>query len=253
MTTNDISRGSPSIIGTPLRSQTQGLPHSLANLPHRPSDSRSSLKPTPARFIHHAGRRNTISSTSLSTTPLTTSHDIHGPTLDITEAAVVPNSNIDAQNTLHVGYPPSLGPFSPKLARYSPRGQSIEHTPVAATAVFARGAPPLYLPKLDRHLESIPSPNFSKATTDDNGMFSPMGELSELKSSLDDLETNARRPPVWRNRTTILGSTVNLVIGFMVSHLLFFTEDANVRNRAQVHLHHFTVSRAFSTLFRFLL
>jgi hypothetical protein len=30
------------------------------------------------------------------------------------------------------------------------------------------------------------------------------------------MEANARRIPFWRNRKTILGSTINIVIGFLV-------------------------------------
>lgn len=197
----------------------QSLPDSQPVSRHRPSNPGSRLKPTPARFVHHAGRMDAVSPTSLSTMTLTltTLHDIHEPTLDITE--VGSNSSLEARTSLHVGYPPRSEPFPPNQVQHFHRFG--RHTPVAATAVFSRDAPPLYLPKLDNYIASIPSPNFSKKIPGEKGMFPPMGELSKLKTSLDDLETNARRLPAWRNRTTILGSTVNFVIGLMVGHAWF--------------------------------
>lgn len=190
----------------------QSLPDSQPLSRHIPG---SKLKPTPARFVHHAGRMDAVSPTSLSTMILTTlPHDIHEPTLDITE--VGSNPSLEARTSLHIGYPPRSEPFPPNPVQHFHRFGG--HTPVAATAVFSRDAPPLYLPKLDNYIASIPSPNFSRTIPDEKGMFPPMGELSKLKTSLDDLETNARRLPAWRNRTTILGSTVNFVIGLMVGH-----------------------------------
>ncbi|KAG6849513.1 hypothetical protein H0H93_007867 [Arthromyces matolae] len=94
---------------------------------------------------------------------------------------------------------------------------STAHLPVPATIVFARNAPPLHLPALDRLLSSMPSPGFSR---DLQGMFPPMDKLTKLGKSLDDLETNATVPPFWRNRKTLLGSTVNLVLGLTGSSAL---------------------------------
>lgn len=192
----------------------QSLPDAQPVSYHRLSNPGSRLKPTPARFVHHAGKLDAISSTSLSTMTPTTLHDIHESTLDITD--VGSNPSLKARTPLHVGYPPRSETLPPNLVQ--PPHRFSGHTPVAATVVFSRDAPPLYLPKLDKYLASIPSPSFSKTIPGEQRMFPPMGELSKLKTSLDDLETNARRLPIWKNRTTILGSTVNFVIGVMVGH-----------------------------------
>ena len=93
---------------------------------------------------------------------------------------------------------------------------SSDHTPVPATAVFARRAAPLYLPKLDKYLSSIPPPEFRDIPQSQSTMFSPMDKLAETGKSLDDLETNTR-PRTWRNRNTILGSIVSIVLGVTVS------------------------------------
>lgn len=93
------------------------------------------------------------------------------------------------------------------------------HIPVPATTVFARNAAPLYLPKLDQYLASLPKPEFLedlKSKEDPPEMFPPMERLAKSKMSLDDMEANTRRIPFWRNRKTILGSTINIVIGFLV-------------------------------------
>jgi hypothetical protein len=47
-----------------------------------------------------------------------------------------------------------------------------------------------------------------------------MDMLHKLDMSLEDLELNAKRPPGWRNRATILGSAVNIVVGFTGSSAL---------------------------------
>ncbi|KAF9457057.1 hypothetical protein BDZ94DRAFT_1203376 [Collybia nuda] len=171
------------------------------------SDSEPMLKPTPARFIHPM-----TAPSPPSTAALVSSYDDQESTLDITD--VQSRSSFKARTPpSRFGYPPRMR--SSNLHHHSPGPGG--HTPVAATALFAHNAAPLSLPNLDKYLASMPSPDFSDIVLDDNGMFSPMGELSKLNISLDDLETNVRRPSVWSNRTTILGSAANLIIGFMGS------------------------------------
>jgi hypothetical protein len=92
------------------------------------------------------------------------------------------------------------------------------HTSVPATAVFARNAAPLYLPKLDSYLSSLPPPAFSvlKGGGTEPAMFPPMDQLAKSGTTIEDLEANAKRPPAWRDRNTILGSAANLILGLTV-------------------------------------
>lgn len=118
------------------------------------------------------------------------------------------------------------------------------HIPVPATTVFARNAVPLHLPKLDEYLASLPKPEFleSKRNLKDNldegtgsrprgsgskakavdapDMFPPMERLVKSGKSLDDLEVNLGTLPFWRNRKTILGASLNVIIGFLGSSAL---------------------------------
>ncbi|KAJ7071068.1 hypothetical protein C8F01DRAFT_1108962 [Mycena amicta] len=84
------------------------------------------------------------------------------------------------------------------------------HVPVAATAVFARNAPPLSLPRLDHHLSKVPPPSFETA---DALMFPPMEQLAKTGSTIEDLELNYAPAPWWRNRNTLLGFFLSLIIG----------------------------------------
>lgn len=118
-------------------------------------------------------------------------------------------------------YPPvdaeTITSHSTTLNDFPTRRHVPNHTPVAATVVFARNAAPLYLPKLDKYLASLPAPSWlqDKENGKDNAIFPPMHLLEKSGSSLDDLEHNAQVPG-WRNRKTILGSAVSLVLGLTV-------------------------------------
>ena len=93
------------------------------------------------------------------------------------------------------------------------------HKPVPATTVFARGATRLHLPKLDAYIASLERPAFMESGSrwGKDKMFPPMDRLVSVGQSLDDLEANKRIPPFWRNRTGLLGSAVNIVLGVTVS------------------------------------
>lgn len=94
-----------------------------------------------------------------------------------------------------------------------------KHAPIPATVLFARDAAPLHLPKLDKYLSSFPPPRFSQVV-DQEVPFPPMGNLAKLGMSLEDLETNRTQIPTWRNRNTVLGSAVNIILGLMGSSVL---------------------------------
>lgn len=91
----------------------------------------------------------------------------------------------------------------------------FHHTPVAATIVFGRDARPLHLPELDAYLASISAPPFQEEKEEDV-IFPPMGSLAQTGRTIEDLELNNVKTPAWRNPKTILGSTVNIILGFMV-------------------------------------
>lgn len=98
--------------------------------------------------------------------------------------------------------------------------QSQSHTPIPLTTVFSRKAPPLYLPKLDDYISSLPAPSYvaseqtKKPTTPT--MFPPMQALADTKKTLADLEHNATIPPGWRNCSGIFSTLLSLTIGVTV-------------------------------------
>ncbi|KAG9222767.1 hypothetical protein CCMSSC00406_0004681 [Pleurotus cornucopiae] len=94
------------------------------------------------------------------------------------------------------------------------------HTPVPATVVFSRKAFPLSLPKLDKYLSNLPMPSFSQHRHGIIEMFLPMQKLADSGRTIDDFEANSKVAPAWRNRKTILGSAVNIILGFTGSSAL---------------------------------
>lgn len=105
--------------------------------------------------------------------------------------------------------------------------RSGSHKPVPASAVFSRAAPPLYLPELDEYLSSLPKASFTsipaalgKGKGKKIPMFPPMDLLAASGKTLEDLEDNSRVLPGWRDRSTILSTVVNLVLGFTGSSAL---------------------------------
>ncbi|KAM6498075.1 hypothetical protein JOM56_006023 [Amanita muscaria] len=93
-------------------------------------------------------------------------------------------------------------------------------TPVPATVLFARNAAPLYLPRLDDYLAKFPSPSFPGRDKKSPQMFLPMDKLAGSGMSLDDLETNAKVLPGWRNRKNIIGVTLTILVGILGSSIL---------------------------------
>jgi hypothetical protein len=86
---------------------------------------------------------------------------------------------------------------------------------VAATVIFARNAPLLSLPQLDQYLSEISPPPFTQVSGKAS-MFPPMDRLAQTGSSIEDLEYSWKTAPWWRNRNTLLGSALNLIIGTTV-------------------------------------
>jgi hypothetical protein len=78
------------------------------------------------------------------------------------------------------------------------------HRPVPAPTLFGRNAAPLYLPRLDKYLSSLPAPEFTKwkgkGKETDVPMFPPMEQLAASGRTIDDLEHNSTIPPGWLDR-----------------------------------------------------
>jgi len=94
------------------------------------------------------------------------------------------------------------------------------HRPVPAPTLFGRNTSPLYLPKLDKYLSSLPAPEFTKwkrrGKEKDVPMFQPMGQLAASKRTIDDLEHNSTVTPVWRDRNFWFSLANDAVIGVLV-------------------------------------
>ncbi|KIK70943.1 hypothetical protein GYMLUDRAFT_66152 [Collybiopsis luxurians FD-317 M1] len=210
---------------------------STANSPPIPPSS-------PARFIRHPPRNSSNNPISIpassyiatSFTTLTSNNDV--PTADITDSIFtvstlspkVPESvddenDSESEHLLPVkgeqyhesssSHSPSVKPsISSTSTLVNDHFVQSSHKPVPATQVFARNAAPLYLPQLDAYLSSIPMPPFAAGKKSSKPrMFTPMDRLAKSNQSLEDMEMNSQIPPFWRNRKTILGSAVSLVIG----------------------------------------
>lgn len=100
---------------------------------------------------------------------------------------------------------------------------SYVNSPVPATSVFAKDAPPLYLPSLDEYLTTLPAPSFAPVTSGIEhkdsklDMFPPMDRLAATGKTIQDLETNTTIAPAWRNRNSYLSSLVSVALGATVS------------------------------------
>ncbi|KAJ7783745.1 hypothetical protein DFH07DRAFT_788969 [Mycena maculata] len=173
--------------------------------------------PSPARFISKKPQSTAIPRAPPSELTTTTSATLFDD----------PNDS-DDQDSLHKR-PDSPIFFPPTLPRTSP------HTPVPATVVFARNAPPLYLPKLDEHLSRVTPPAFTEAKGKAPAMFPPMEQLEKSGSTIEDLEYSFKIAPWYRNRNTILGSAVSLVLGITGSSAVAtFYSLSGLNNTVQV-------------------
>jgi len=126
----------------------------------------------------------------------------------------------------------SQGTMEIKSPFHSSRRRHRGHQPVPAPVVFSRDALPLKLPKLDKNLASLPVPFLGGESTDHGGMFPPLDALAKTGRSLDDLENNSTVAPAWRNRLSILGGSINILIGFLVRTYATLLDDIfNVRTQ----------------------
>ncbi|KAF7306894.1 hypothetical protein MIND_00481900 [Mycena indigotica] len=121
----------------------------------------STLPPSPARFIP---RRSTPSNFATSVASSTLIDDL--------------SRHSDDEDEPEIHKHPPQSPI-----RHS-------HVPIAATAVFARNAPPLSLPRLDHYLSQLKPPDFAANQTSDAAMFPPMEQLAKTGSTIEDLELN---------------------------------------------------------------
>ncbi|KAF8898790.1 hypothetical protein BD779DRAFT_1430682 [Infundibulicybe gibba] len=177
--------------------------------------------PRPARFIRRPSSSHKQRTESITLSSFSSPYDHNESTIDITEASVL----ISRPSHSTANRPTSANDQTTydELPHTNPghlHSLNLTHQPVAATLIFARNAAPLYLPQLDKHLESIPPPPWLSGDFSGRGVFPPMDKLLKLGLSLDDLEANSAVAPAWRNRKGILGSAVNLVLGLTGSSAL---------------------------------
>ena len=100
------------------------------------------------------------------------------------------------------------------------------HDPVPASVVFSSKAAPLHLPHLDEYISSLPMPSFTFPYSNGKGkeasMFIPMGQLVASGKTIEDLELNSVMRPAWRNRNSIFGVIVSIVLGITVRLSMLF-------------------------------
>ena len=240
-----------SISRPPPSSRTMSSTRSSSLASSSRSANLSPPPPSPARFIRqpnaprNPSHRNSSASRSTllsSATTLTTSHDIHDDSRFAPEhTADIADTNTESSNTLRDTIPRTTSPppywdekdellekSSPNLkdvkSPLSPPSTSRRvtyphfppHTPVPSSQLFAEDAAPLHLPRLDQYLSTLQPPTFVNMKGKEDSMFPPMDKLAASERTLEDLETNTTVAPFWRNRTTILGAALNIIVGFTV-------------------------------------
>jgi len=112
------------------------------------------------------------------------------------------------------------GSYSARLFSTPKDSSATVHHPVPAPALFGRNAAPLYLPKLDNHISSLPAPEFTKwkgkGKDKDVPIFPPMEQLVASKRTIDDLEHNSTITPAWRDKAFWFSFAKDAVISVVV-------------------------------------
>jgi hypothetical protein len=162
---------------------------------------------------------NTTTASTSDLDGIPSSRDTHQPQMQYTRFAKIKAKHKgrrgEEEELLIHKYPPSINGNALRM--------TTKHSPVPATTLFARKAAPLYFPHLDDYLSKLPRPPFAQTQTIENKkatMFRPMEKLEKLGETLDDLEVNSTPPPFWRNRKSILGSLISIIIGVLVRTLI---------------------------------
>ena len=107
---------------------------------------------------------------------------------------------------------------SPHYPRHHSNNKSV-----AATVLFGRNTHPLSLPKLDQYFSSLRPPSLFLKQVDVKGiMFPPLDQLERTGLSLDDLVSNTKVPPLWRDRTSILWTITSFLIDLLVCFVPIF-------------------------------
>lgn len=147
------------------------------------------------------------------------------------EGLLPPGGSVPSNSVAVVTSPPTPAPQREvsSTSMIGPRRNFRPHTPIPATIVFAPDAVPLFLPKLDQHIASLPLPSFLPAVIKEkdlgSSMFSPMDRLVASQRSVEDLENNSGVVPRWRSRRSILSALVNMMLGFLVCFISWVIAD----------------------------
>ena len=136
------------------------------------------------------------------------------PSIDSLTASVTAVSSVADEGTTFVGS------YSARLLPTPKDPSAAAHRPVPAPTLFGRNTAPLYLPKLDKYLSSLPAPEFTKwkgkTKEKDVPMFLPMEQLAASKRTIDDLEHNSTITPGWRDRNFWFYMANDAVVGIVV-------------------------------------
>ncbi|KAF9787179.1 hypothetical protein BJ322DRAFT_706318 [Thelephora terrestris] len=115
------------------------------------------------------------------------------------------------------------GSYSARLPPIVKDPSAPVHHPVPAPTLFSRNAAPLYLPKLNEYISSLPAPEFAKRRGNgkkDVPMFPPMEMLAASKLTIEDLEHNSTITPGWRDINSWFSLASGAVVGILGSSAL---------------------------------
>ena len=186
----------------------EGLPNSRTPTPKPAERARTLAQPDETeRFIPSYSDVSTLKSDESTTKFVKRS-------IESFAASVTAVSSAADDTTTLAGSYSARPPTAPKDS------SAAVHRPVPAPTLFGRNTSPLYLPKLDKYLSSLPAPEFTKwrgkGKEKDVPMFPPMGQLAASKRTIDDLEHNSTVTPAWRDRNFWFSLANDAVIGVLV-------------------------------------
>lgn len=234
--TNPSSTSIATLVPTPARFLVRNGPITQGNASSSTSSTVTSGEPSASKPAEDAQVQEEDVTTLANRPSFPRNHTaarpsaIHFAEVDEKEKLLQHTYPPDAQHPYRNNRPRIISTNTSTTAGHGSFSSTRSHIPIPATTIFARGAAPLHLPKLDNYIASLPKPEFlendrgkgkdkdesKKETSGGPAMFPPMERLAKSGLSLDDLEANNVKLPFWKNRKSILGSSLNVVIGFLV-------------------------------------
>ena len=193
------------------------------------SNQLANPQPNPARSLRRPSRggfegRDNALKPETKTTDITELVDYPSSRSGSSSRTVVatPSRALDDENEEDQLLPRSRAGPPPSADANKFSSASELHSPVPAIVLFARNAASLYLPQIDDYLAKFPRPPFASQGGKSSQMFPPMDKLAKSSMTLDDLETNDKILPVWKNRTSVLGVMLSALLGILVRSVLLY-------------------------------